>query len=468
MNEQQNNNNENIPKIMSCGFANIGATCYMNSALQLLFHCRSFVDFIIEDNDKKRCIKVGQQNIEASYNKIIVNANYEEYLINGIYENCYRQLKETQEQIQNQQQIQNQNQNINQNSNLNVRATIQTINLYKVTNNIFKLLSSIITICKNKGVSFIDHNFLRVLKNLIDLKISNKDGETLTPKFRLGTQHDAFDFLLELIDLMVEELYVKKNIEIYVPDNMKSVVYEYETLLDEIKNETDENYKNEINRKILELKKNNSIIGQYNGFLRIKKYFSEKYNPFIYSIKLFTMNSYECMECHCCKFSYDENIFLMLSIDNNKDNYNKKNQITLNNCLDNFTNECIIENIKCECCNKNQTMKKYEKILRLPMTLFIVLKRFCAHGNSNRKNNDYIDIPQTLDMKKYAYHTENNTVYELRGYINHFGGMNSGHYNSSCKCLVNNTWINYDDETITPTNNEIAGQNAYVLMYELV
>ena len=43
-------NNDYIPKVGKCGLRNIGNTCYMNSCLQLLLHCKPLIAFLIKKN----------------------------------------------------------------------------------------------------------------------------------------------------------------------------------------------------------------------------------------------------------------------------------------------------------------------------------------------------------------------------------------------------------------------------------
>ena len=418
-------------KIMICEFENIGATCYMNASLQLLFHCNAFVNFLVPKKNKD-----GEDYCE-----------YEKYLLNN-YKNIV----------------------LDKYKNIDIPDNITMLHnqVEKLCNDphIAKTLSQLIILCKVKGRCSINPEGL---KELIDKKFVTTDydnNDRIVKQFPTGIQHDARDFLFAIVDLFVEELFIPlPETTINVADYMKDMEKQYLHFKNLLKNASG-NDKEKIHSEYLEFKKKNSMmIGQYEGYIQIQQYFSKKYNPFIYNIKLFTMYIYKCNACNNFKYIYDNNAFLMLTLESHS---NKTSN--LEEHLDDFLKENIVENVKCEFCNKNQTMTKTEKILRLPMTLFIVLKRFYRKNNRNYKNNLNITIPENLDLKKYSCPSNNGTKYKLKGFINHYGSMNSGHYNADCKCIVNNnTWYNLDDTTVKKyDNNKVpCNKNAYVLMYEM-
>ena len=55
MESNSNSNTINTPKLGIAGFKNIGNTCYMNSVLQLLIHCKPIISFLINNqNDNSK------------------------------------------------------------------------------------------------------------------------------------------------------------------------------------------------------------------------------------------------------------------------------------------------------------------------------------------------------------------------------------------------------------------------------
>ena len=134
-----------------------------------------------------------------------------------------------------------------------------------------------------------------------------------------------------------------------------------------------------------------------------------------------------------------------------------------------------IENYKCSICNATRTINRICKIWRTPSVLFIYFKRFEVLPNGRtRKNNNEIDIPLTIDLASYcdsSMITDNKVkrIYKLKGFSNHMGSLDGGHYTADCECIVDNdTWYHFDDSNVSRnTNKMIDTSNAYVLMYEL-
>jgi ubiquitin carboxyl-terminal hydrolase 20/33 len=62
-------------------------------------------------------------------------------------------------------------------------------------------------------------------------------------------------------------------------------------------------------------------------------------------------------------------------------------------------------------------------------------------------------------------------IYDLYGIIYHSGTLNSGHYVSFCKNLINNEWYLFDDNNVLhipedQIESRINDSGAYVLFYK--
>jgi ubiquitin C-terminal hydrolase len=116
----------------------------------------------------------------------------------------------------------------------------------------------------------------------------------------------------------------------------------------------------------------------------------------------------------------------------------------------------------CPKCHKFTQAKMANQITRLPKVFMICLKRF-QQGNRNfSKLNHLVDFPLQLDMGK---HSPGGRVYELWAVINHFGGLQNGHYKATSRDLAGR-WHEYNDEQVTSLSPEsLVSRSAYVLFY---
>ena len=105
-----------------------------------------------------------------------------------------------------------------------------------------------------------------------------------------------------------------------------------------------------------------------------------------------------------------------------------------------FGFEEIIEDYKCEKCEKKVSLKKWSKIISLPNYINFGLNRFSYDYNTFEriKLNNKFEFPLELNMKEFCDFTDKTTeeknddnyLYELYGVIVHSGTPFSGHYYS--------------------------------------
>jgi ubiquitin carboxyl-terminal hydrolase 36/42 len=163
-----------------------------------------------------------------------------------------------------------------------------------------------------------------------------------------------------------------------------------------------------------------------------------------------------CFSCKNSSFTYEQFLDLSLEI---------ANLNTLEQCLDHFTSQEILEKrnaYSCETCKKHTKASKRFTIHTPPSVLVVQLKRFelkpsrmSIHWQKIKK---HIKYPSVLDIGPYlSSHPQNNhkkgenqnppsCKYKLYGVLIHEGiAMNSGHYYSYIKG-PNNCWYIADDD----------------------
>ena len=160
--------------------------------------------------------------------------------------------------------------------------------------------------------------------------------------------------------------------------------------------------------------------------------------------------------------TYDESI---------NSNYYTGNNITLDHCLQYFTEEeCLEEGNEwfCNKCKRRVMASKQIELFYLPRILCICLTRFFRQGRYNyTKNTKLVKFPiENLNMEKYMCGPDKQfSKYDLFAVSQHYGGMGGGHYTAICKNIDGN-WYEYDDSSCYRTKAKNAITNAaYVLFY---
>lgn len=429
--------NLNLPnyKIGLCGFRNIGNTCYMNSILQLLLHTRIIFNFLLAKSNP-----FVDPNTELPFNELVkqklINAEFVDFLEQG----ALFRLGE----------IERKKNKLDENTEITINKT--EIDNF-IDNSIILRLAEIINIIVYKGNSEITPNGF---KHQIDKKI---------PSLRGWGQQDSHELLNGLLDIFIEETGIESEPSI---NNVPQSITDYINLLQNIKirilNTKNTEEKKMIINELNEFKKRNfDVINKYNGLNYMTRVFKRRYNPMIYKLKTFMIDTLKCQNCHHENCNYQFHTILMLHI-----------KPTLKECFDQMIEDEIVDR-KCEICECRKAIKK-TRIWRPGMILYIELCRFINLPNGRtHKLNSYVDIPDILDISEYcdtSMRTDrpNNTYkYKLKGMSNHMGDMGGGHYTANCVGIVDDkTWYHFDDSRVGkyPDSN-IDKSSAYVLLYEM-
>jgi ubiquitin C-terminal hydrolase len=123
---------------------------------------------------------------------------------------------------------------------------------------------------------------------------------------------------------------------------------------------------------------------------------------------------------------------------------------TLADCIQAYLADETIEGWQNDKTGTIETVVKKLQFFRLPLLLFVSLKRFSHDG---RKNDQYIEIPTQLELESETYDLQNGCY--------HQGGVHSGHYTATVN--IKGQWVVIDDDTSFATTN--LSKNAYCLFY---
>ena len=158
--------------------------------------------------------------------------------------------------------------------------------------------------------------------------------------------------------------------------------------------------------------------------------------------------------------------------DSYENNYSNSNNITLDHCLQYFTEKESLEEGNewyCDKCRKRVMASKQIELFYLPRILCICLTRFIKQGRyyGYTKNTKLVEFPiENLNMEQYMCGPDKKySKYDLYAVSQHYGSMGGGHYTAICKNIDGN-WYGYDDESVYRTSKKNVVTNAaYVLFY---
>ena len=147
-------------------------------------------------------------------------------------------------------------------------------------------------------------------------------------------------------------------------------------------------------------------------------------------------------------------------------------KLTLYDLLEYFnSNELLEEGNEWKCSNCKEKVKVTKKLslYYLPKLLIICLNRIIRSGINYSKNVELIDFPlENLDMEKYICENSPDRKYlkyDLFAVIQHYGGVEGGHYTAICK-NINGNWYNYNDSSVSLSSpDNVVSSAAYVLFY---
>lgn len=421
--------------IGTCGFVNLGNTCYMNSGLQLMIHCKAFIAFVLDPK-------------------------FDEYLVNGHCRQKYmdlerefkkaidNEIKESPElfaSLSKEELEQQKNKVINEYKENEMKVKFEEYKKTKLQADINSSLSKQLKIIVNQIFNIESSEIVpRSFKQSLENKVKSFQG---------SRQQDVHEFLSKLIENIEEESTTVSKFEII---NTTTEMENYLKLRMENK---------PFNIELFDTK----TVDICESILFIKSKYSKAYNPFIRDITTFTKYTHTCQECNNISYKFDHTPLLTLNLKNSNNSIIAKDII---DCFKIYTEEQTT-NFKCNKCKIKTQHYKNTKLLLSPPTLFISLCRYDTDINGRvKKNSDNLDIPEYIDISEFCdkNYTNFNVKYRLRAISNHAGYTNGGHYNSYCRSIMDdNQWQHIDDSCISNMSSfDFNKKNAYVLLYESI
>lgn len=233
------------------------------------------------------------------------------------------------------------------------------------------------------------------------------------PFYRVSSQQDSHEFLLNFLDLLHNDLHYKIKFKRH-PDEKNLVKLATDSW---------------------------------------ERFFKKSYSVIT---KLFYGNIIKELKCKC-QSEYQFEHFNYLPV------YNAS---ALQDSLKHTFGTETVEST-CDKC-KTKTKSISGRLWTVPNYLIFVIQRF----KDGKKDNTNIKFPIDLDMTPYIHPGKDNKnyFYSLYAVNYHHGTTDSGHYYSTIKNPITNHWYNYNDGNILKhpefiSENSFATEDAYILFY---
>ena len=167
-----------------------------------------------------------------------------------------------------------------------------------------------------------------------------------------------------------------------------------------------------------------------------------------------TQSIINCVDIDLTKYAKKRNNF-SLSVD----------VATTKDLIDSINNYFSVEKIDEYSTSKGvQKAEKRIKIVKLPETLCIHLKRFAYDGNTGMisKIGTKFEFPLSLNVDSYCSNiTTSNNNYKLQSIVIHDGDAQFGHYTCYSSIGDANNWVLFNDNTATDVTLETAQRDGF-------
>jgi len=259
--------------------------------------------------------------------------------------------------------------------------------------------------------------------------------------------------LLELLHLM--QIYNEKTIK---PTNFLRLLYSSFTILRPREQLDSQEVWTLLSNKVFEetstpINSNKSFTSSIHqkAFKQIAQHNSNKTSLWNDIFQGVTLQILVCQNCQHRTYTFETFYSLSVNICD-----------TVVKSLQEYFTKDIIDEIDCEHCKEKHKQTKFIKFYKLPKFLVISLNRY---NNLGQKMLSKIDINTNIMLShNILYENKNNIKLTLSGHINHFGSINSGHYNA----IDYEKNVIIDDDAILPFNDNMLKTNCdvYMLFYQ--
>ncbi len=208
---------------------------------------------------------------------------------------------------------------------------------------------------------------------------------------------------------------------------------------------------------------------------------AREYSPLKNLFDGLSQTSRKCMCCNTKTSRYEPFVTLALSVPI-KTKQDMVKTFDIYECIDHMVTEEQLDadnKMNCEMCGLRNRGHSQCLLWKTPKILVLHIKRFLVNsfGIPTQKITNNVEYPITnLDLEKYfdpASPFKSSSKYDLIGInihqaFGHGGNINSGHYTSIVKNIMNNNWYLYNDSNqlkMAYTKDHLQNPNAYMLFY---
>ena len=384
----------------------------------------------IFDNEKKKTKNYNGVNNKIFKEKEIGNNNYLETQINSI-KNI---ISDIQTNYLNKEEVE---QKTNCNEHINGLVGLKNTEHNCYMNSVIQVLKNIKEFISEIDKSKSEDNIFQSLKRLLgELRYSNEESVSISEFKRYFSQiykrfegrknNDSTYFLIYLFQYL-HKIFNQPNKNITKIDIFNNL---------NLKNEE----KNELNNFLIK--------------------YESKNNSFIHDLFFgYQMNKIICGRCDHISISFQSfNILDIPLMDE------RKKLTSLEECLNCYLltkDQKGVRGFECSNCNKNN-LSHLISILKLPPILIINLKRV----GENAVYYHEIEIPFILKTQSIEKLNKLNKIYQLIGFIKHYGNEKDGHNVAYTKNIFNDKWYKFNDEKCKEESNPTRDKS-FLLFYQL-